>query len=189
MLVAQAKEAYEVFTGGKKEDDVIDKITEAIEKMTKNIVLIGMPGCGKTTIGKELAKITGREFIDCDEEIVKRAGITIPEIFAEYGEEYFRKIETEVCRDVCKRSSCIIATGGGVVTKERNIEPLKQNSTVVLLKRDIKKLPTGGRPISQIRNIADIAKEREPLYKAAADCAYDVIGIKETAEKIAEDLT
>lgn len=189
MLVAQAKEAYEVFTDGKKEDNVIDQITEALEKTMKNIVLIGMPGCGKTTIGKELARITGREFIDCDEEIVKRAGMIIPEIFESYGEEHFRRIETKVCRDVCKRSSCVIATGGGIVTRERNIEPLKQNSTVVLLMRDISKLPSKGRPISQTRDIQEIAKEREPLYKAAADCIYNTIGIKETAKKIAEDLT
>ena len=130
MLVAQAKEAAEWFTGTRISDDVIEPILDTLEAQMQNIVLIGMPGCGKTTIGKLLAEKTGRRFMDTDEEIVRLAGKTIPEIFAEEGEEVFRDWETKVLAELGKQSGLIIATGGGCVTKERNYNLLHQNSEI-----------------------------------------------------------
>ena len=135
MLVAQAKEACEKFCGGSitVDDSNISRICAQIAKRNKNIVLIGMPGSGKSTIGKLLAEQLGRRFIDTDEVIVERAGVSIPEIFARDGEESFRLLEEEVCADICKLSGCVIATGGGVVTREKNHLSLRQNSDVVFL--------------------------------------------------------
>lgn len=186
MLVAQAKLASEIFTGKKIADSEIERITDILTKQMRNIVLIGMPGCGKTAIGTALAKLTGRKFVDCDIELVKRDGRTIPEIFAEDGEEGFRKIESEVTADIAKESGLIIATGGGVVTRERNYDPLHQNSIIVCLKRDLNDLATDGRPLSQSRDLSEMEKERAPMYARFADLTLQVHGGKETAKDIME---
>ena len=166
MLVAQAKRACEIFTGERVEDIKISEIRSSIENETKNIVLIGMPGCGKSTVGKGIAEKTDREFFDCDEEIAK-LGQTPAELIEKYGEEHFRRIETEVLRELCKKSGCVIATGGGAVTRERNYDIIHQNATVVFIERDIKKLATNGRPLSQggEKKLAKMYEVRYPLYK------------------------
>ena len=166
MLVAQAKRACEIFTGESVEDIKISEIRSSIENETKNIVLIGMPGCGKSTVGKGIAEKTDREFFDCDEEIAK-LGQTPAELIEKYGEEHFRRIETEVLRELCKKSGCVIATGGGAVTRERNYDIINQNATVVFIERDIKKLATNGRPLSQggEEKLAKMYEVRYPLYK------------------------
>jgi shikimate dehydrogenase len=113
----------------------------------KNVALIGMPGCGKTSAGRELARLTGRELLDMDGEIEKRAGCTIPEIFNKEGEDAFRALETQVLSDFSKMSGVIISTGGGVVTRPENRRLLRQNSTVVFLDRkDISSLAKTGGP-------------------------------------------
>lgn len=166
MLVAQAKRACEIFTGESVEDAKISFIRSSIEKQTKNIILIGMPGCGKSTVGKELAEKMNREFFDCDEEIAKR-GETPSELIKKYGEEHFRQIESEVLRELCKKSGCVIATGGGAVTRERNYDIIRQNATVVFIERDIKRLATRGRPLSQggEEKLINMYEIRYPLYK------------------------
>ena len=169
MLVAQAKEAAEWFTGTRISDDVIEPILDTLEAQMQNIVLIGMPGCGKTTIGKLLAEKTGRRFMDTDEEIVRLAGKTIPEIFAEEGEEVFRDWETKVLTELGKQSGLIIATGGGCVTKERNYNLLHQNSEIYWIQRKITDLPTDGRPLSQNGKLAQMYSIREPLYDKFRD--------------------
>lgn len=169
MLVAQAKEAAEWFTGTRISDDVIEPILDTLEAQMQNIVLIGMPGCGKTTIGKLLAEKTGRRFMDTDEEIVRLAGKTIPEIFAEEGEEVFRDWETKVLAELGKQSGLIIATGGGCVTKERNYNLLHQNSEIYWIQRKITDLPTDGRPLSQNGKLAQMYSIREPLYDKFRD--------------------
>ncbi len=186
MLVAQAKLASEIFTGKKIADGEVERITDILTKQMRNIVLIGMPGCGKTTVGTALAKLTGRRFVDCDIELVKRDGRTIPEIFAEDGEEGFRRIESEVTADIAKESGLIIATGGGVVTRERNYDPLHQNSIIVCLKRDLNDLATDGRPLSKSRNLSEMEKERAPMYARFADLTVKVHGGEETAKDIME---
>lgn len=171
MLVAQAKEAAEWFTGTKISDDVIPEIYDKMCNRMENIVLVGMPGCGKSTIGKLLAQELNREFVDADAEIVKEAGMTIPEIFETQGEEGFRKIETQVLAKLGQKSCLVIATGGGCVTRAENYPLLHQNGTIYWIKRDIASLPTDGRPLSQAGKMEQMYTVRKPLYEQFADCA------------------
>ena len=185
MLVAQAKAASELFQGKKLPDELVPEITAQIRRQTENILLIGMPGCGKSTVGKLLAKRLGRPFVDADEEIVSRAGKNIPEIFAESGEAGFRDLEHRVMEDLCKQSGLVIAAGGGAVTIPANHDPMRQNSRLVFLRRDLSKLPSAGRPISQSRRIEDIYRERLPLYTALADWTLDNEGnVEDTVSEI-----
>lgn len=169
MLVAQAKRACEIFTGENIDNSEIDRIRKIIENNTLNIVLVGMPGCGKSHIGRLLAKKLGREFIDSDSEIVKNAKMSIPEIFAKFGEDTFREYENKAISDICKLSGKVIATGGGVVTKHFNYIPVKQNSKVVFISRDIDSLALDGRPLSHKDKLYDMYKVRLPLYEKFAD--------------------
>lgn len=166
MLVAQAKRACEIFTDSVIKNSEIDRISRLIEKQTKNIVLIGMPGSGKSTVGKYLAEKMGREFFDCDEEISKR-GESPAELIEKYGEEHFRKIESDVLSELCKKSGTVIATGGGAVTKERNYDIIHQNATVVFIERALGRLATRGRPLSQggIDKLQKMYEVRRPLYR------------------------
>ena len=169
MLVAQAKEAAEWFTGSAIDDRVIEAIYRKLRHQMENIVLIGMPGCGKSSIGKLLSVNTGRRFVDADAEILRAAGKSIPEIFSQDGEEAFRNLETEVLSELGKQAGLIIATGGGCVTKERNYPLLHQNGSIFWLKRDIASLPTDGRPLSQTILLEEMYQIRKPLYEAFAD--------------------
>lgn len=147
MLVAQAVFAAEHFTGNKY--DVTDRIFTEITKEKENIVLTGMPASGKTTIGKKIAQDTGRVFVDTDEEIIKKTGMTIPEIFEKYGESGFRDLETEIAKDVGKRRSLVIATGGGIILRQENIDYLKQNGRIYFIDRPLESLiPTDDRPLA-----------------------------------------
>lgn len=173
MLVAQAKRAAELFLDKKIDDARTDSIYEILSKQMKNMVLIGMPGCGKSTVGKALAKRTGRVFVDADAEIVKAAGRSIPEIFAGDGEPGFRSLETKVLEQICKQSGTVIATGGGAVTVPENYNILRQNSTVIFLNRDLAVLPTEGRPLSQQNPLSELFECRLPLYRQFCDCEID----------------
>lgn len=169
MLVAQAKESAEWFTGQQISDECIANIHGILRRQMENIVLIGMPGCGKSTLGKLLAERTGKQFVDTDAEIVRKAGIPIPQIFATVGEEGFRKLETEVLSDLGKESGLIIATGGGCVTRPNNYNLLHQNGHIIWIQRQISNLPTDGRPLSQQNNLETMFAVRKPLYEQFAD--------------------
>ena len=184
MLVAQAKKASEIFRNVNIEDSIIDRITKEIMMDTMNITFIGMPGCGKTTVGNKLSEITGRPFVDVDEEIVKKTGKTIPDIFKELGEEGFRKIETEVFAEIASRSGQIIATGGGVVTRNENYDILRQHSIVIFLDRDINLLATDGRPLSKQRRLEDIYAERIDNYNSWCDYKIQAITLEQVIEEI-----
>ena len=173
MLVAQAKEAAEWFTDSSIEDGVIDSIHGKLSAQMQNIVLIGMPGCGKSTIGSLLAEKTGRRFVDADETIISLAGKPIPRIFAEDGEEIFRAWETKALEQLGKQSGLIIATGGGCVTRERNYPLLHQNGTIFWLQRNLDLLPTDGRPLSQSSRLSDMYAVRKPMYETFADHTID----------------
>lgn len=186
MLVAQAKYACEIFKDEKIADERIEEIVKKIESQLKNIVLIGMPGCGKSRIGKLLSETLGRPFADCDRMIVDRAG-NIENIFAEHGEAYFREVETEVIKDISRESGYIISTGGGCVTQDRNYDLLHQNSFVIWLKRDINALPTDGRPLSKSVKLEKMYAVRKPMYEKFADYIIDNNSSpEETVEKIKE---
>ena len=173
MLAAQAKEAAEYFTGSAISDHCIENIHRVLSGQMQNIVLIGMPGCGKSTIGQLLAQTSGRRFVDADAEIVTMAGKPIPEIFADDGEEVFRQWETMALEKLGKESGLVIATGGGCVTRDRNYAPLHQNGRLVWLKRDLELLPTDGRPLSQKNRLQQMYADREPLYLKFADIILD----------------
>jgi len=169
MLVAQAKEAAEYFGGKLIPDIMIESVYRKMSGKMQNIVLIGMPGCGKSTVAALLSEKLGRKAVDTDAEIVKLSGKTIPEIFAADGEEVFRNFETQVLEELGKQSQLIIATGGGCVTKQRNYCLLHQNSRIFWLNRDLELLPTDGRPLSQSTKLMDMFADRKPMYEAFAD--------------------
>lgn len=188
MLVAQAKRAAELFTGSVIDNSVIDDITDRIARQTKNIVLIGMPGSGKSTTGAALAGVTGRVFYDTDTLIEKRTGKSIPDIFAENGEAFFRQLETDILSEVSKKSGVIIATGGGIVKRPENYRLIRQNSFCVFLERDITALPTDGRPLSQTSGLEALAKERLPLYNSWCDFKLSANGIDASVQAIRDAL-
>ena len=189
MLVAQAKEASEYFTGTSLPDSCIEKIHRILSHQMKNIILIGMPGCGKTTIGALLAQKLGRTVVDADEKIVELAGKSIPEIFAQDGEEVFRAAETAALAELGKQSARVLSTGGGCVTRQQNYPLLHQNGYLVWLERDLTLLPTDGRPLSQSTALTDMYKVRKPMYEAFADIRVENSGAPEdTVREILERL-
>lgn len=179
MLVAQAKESSEWFTGTAIPQGKIDEIFQTLTAQMENIVLIGMPGCGKTTIAGLLGHALGRTVVDADEKIAAQAGMPIPEIFAQDGEEGFRRLETQVLSDLGKQSGLVIATGGGCVTRQENYPLLHQNGKLFWLRRDLDLLPTDGRPLSQRQSLDAMYARREPLYSSFADHIIDNNGTPE----------
>ena len=169
MLVAQAKESAEWFTGSSIPDSKIAELHKLLSAQMENIVLIGMPGCGKSTIAQLLSQELKRPVVDADQEICRLAGCSIPEIFAHSGENAFRELETQVLRDLGKESGKIIATGGGCVTREENYPLLHRNGKIIWLTRDLDKLPSAGRPLSQASNMETMFEIRKPMYQRFAD--------------------
>ena len=154
-----------------------------------NIVLIGMPGCGKSTIAAKLAEVTGRKVIDLDAEIVNDIGMSIKEYFALYGEEGFRKKETEITKRFMNETGVIIATGGGVVTRRENMIALHQNGFVIWLKRNLDELETSdSRPLSSNQSqLASLYEKRKALYEHEADASVLNEGsIEDTVKMILE---
>ena len=174
MLVAQAVRAHEYFFDTKLSDDVIEDVYYKCLMKILNVIFVGMPGCGKTSVGKSYANITGRSFLDTD-IFVEQQGMPIPEIFEKYGEQVFRDKETEAVKMLSSMSEKIIATGGGAVKRQQNVELMKQNGVVVYLKRDLCKLSTDGRPLSQggEEKIRQLYDERHTLYENAADVVIE----------------
>ena len=169
MLVAQAKESSEFFQNKKIEDEEIENAIDEVRSETLNAILIGMPGAGKTLLGKEIADRMGREFVDIDDMIVEHEGMSIPEIFEKKGESYFRKVETEMLEQACVKTGLVIATGGGIVKKKLNYNIIKQNGVVIWIKRDLDKLETDGRPLSQSMPLDQMYEERKDAYSYWSD--------------------
>lgn len=189
MLTAQAKKAHELFFDTKVDDGFSAEFASSLFRQNENIALIGMPGCGKSAVGRLLAKKTGRTLYEADELIVKRAGMSIPEIFATGGEERFREIESQVINDVSQQNGGIIVTGGGVVTKECNYYPLHQNSRIYRITRDIESLATNGRPLSKdLDTLKEMEKIRTPMYERFADVTVENdLTLDALSDKILED--
>ena len=187
MLVEQARAAAERFTGEDVNPSAGEKVLSLLNREKQNLILIGMPGCGKSTIGRILAKKTGRRFLDADKCIEERIGMSIPEFFAREGEDAFRRIETEVLRDLGKESGLVIATGGGCVTRAENRDSLHQNGRIFFLRRDLSLLPTKGRPISQANPLEELYRVRLPLYLSFADAEIENMAAPERcADRILE---
>ena len=189
MLVAQAKRASELFTGSAIADTRIGEIYRTLAVQMQNIVLVGMPGCGKSSIGTLLAEKLDRPFLDADAEIEKAAGMPIPDFFKLYGEAAFRDLESRVLAELGKRSGAVIATGGGAVLREENYAALHQNGTIVWLTRDLARLPIDGRPVSQATSLDALFAARKTRYERFADHIIDNNGAPgETVRAILEAL-
>ena len=188
MLVAQAREAAELFAGHAIPAGRVEDIVSEIGAQTLNLILVGMPGCGKSTLGQAVAAALQREFVDCDAEIVRRAGKSIPEIFAQDGEGAFRALESSVLADVCRGHGLVISTGGGAVLRAENRDAMRQNGRVCLIRRALALLPRDGRPLSASEDaVARLWEARRAAYETAADFPVENDGtVEEAAEKIRE---
>ena len=174
MLVFQAARASELFTGIPVDDARAEAVLSAVGKAKRNILLIGMPGSGKSTLGTLLAEKLGRRFADLDAEIVKAAGRPIPAIFAEEGEAVFRNYETAALRELSKQSSLVVATGGGAVIREENRRLFRENSSVLLLRRPLSALAKDGRPLSAAHSAEELWNARREFYESAAEGSVEV---------------
>lgn len=188
MLVAQAKKSCEIFLDTVIPDEKIEIIRKKLYREVSNVCIIGMPGSGKTTVGRKLAEYLNKKFVDIDEEIVRTEEKEIPEIFRESGEEGFRKIETSILSQVTKEKGQVIATGGGVVVRPENWELLRQNGKVVFIQRDLRELEIDGRPISQSRPLSQIYEERIDAYHSWSDFQVENIKVEETTAEILSKL-
>ncbi len=176
MLVEQARAAAERFTGKSISAERADSVLRLLSRETQNIVLIGMPGCGKSTIGRRIAEISGRRFVDADAAIEAKIGMDIPAYFAAHSEAEFRRVEMDVLEELGKQSALVIATGGGCVTRPENHDLLRQNGRLFFLKRDLALLPTAGRPLSQAGSLQEMYALRLPMYEAFADASIENAG-------------
>ena len=187
MLVAQAAYAAKLFFDDESMMSKTEGIFRELENGKQNIVLVGMPGSGKTTVGTKLAQLLNREVIDSDDEIVKDVHMTIPEYFEKYGEVEFRDRESEVTERLAQKNGVVIATGGGAVLRDKNVKMLRRNGVIVFLDRSIDNiLPTEDRPLSRDREaLQKRYNERYPIYCAAADIHISAGGsVDEVAERV-----
>lgn len=187
MLVAQAKYAAEYFAGVSIPDQRVEDVYGKMRADISNVVLIGMPGSGKTSIGQAMAQKMGRRFVDMDELITRIAGKSIAEIFEESGEEAFRRIETEAARECGKEKGLVIATGGGAVTRYETMKALRQNGEILFIERPIERLETVGRPLSVggVEALKKMYEKRRPLYEKYAANTIRNFGSLEDAVRIA----
>lgn len=176
MLVGQAWLSSCMWQGVELDEALIGSIERQITLQCRNIALIGMPGSGKTSAGRNLAELTGRTFVDMDVDFARRYGKTPAKVIQAEGEQAFRKMETAALAEVAKGSNLVVSCGGGVVTRPENLPLLRQNSSVVMIDRKLEELSSRGRPLSQQRGVAALAKERMPLYRAWADLVVACTG-------------
>lgn len=175
MLVAQAAAAVKRYTGEDISYERIVEVTNSLAQQELNIVLIGMPGSGKTRVGRELARMLGRDHIDIDHVLEERLQTSCSDYINMHGEAAFREAETAALADVAARSSLVISCGGGVVTREANYPLLHQNSQIVMLDRPLNELSSKGRPLSQREGVTRLAEQRMPRYRAWADAIAPVL--------------
>jgi len=192
MLVSQAVFAVEKFLDKSVPESETERVYNEILSSKRNLVLIGMPGCGKTTLGKILAQELDKDFVDTDDEIVKSEGMEIPEIFAQKGEAEFRRIESRVIAEISSRQGLVIATGGGAILNKRNVDLLKENGTVIFIDRPLENLvTTDDRPLSSNRELLEKRyNERYEIYCESADHKIDaVLDIEENIKAVKKVFT
>ena len=190
MLTAQAAEAIEAFIGKPVAPESILRMTAELAREKMNLVLIGMPGCGKSTIARKLAEISGRPAVDIDQRIVERIGVPIRDFFAQQGEARFRQIEAEILAEVTLQTGQIIATGGGIVKDWENVRRLRQSGKVYFLDRSLDQLETDpSRPLSSSREaLRQLYDQRIDLYRAACDQQIENNGsADQTARRLWQD--
>ena len=187
MLSAQAVYAYEHFCGKEATKELCDKVYSDVFKEKCNIILVGMPSSGKTSVGKVISNLIDKQFVDTDDEIVKREGIDIPTIFETKGEDYFRDLEAKIVEDVSKLNNLVIATGGGAILRKSNVDALKQNGKIYFIDRSLEKLlPTEDRPLAKDREaIEKRYNERYEVYKESADVIVNGDG---TVDSVAKEI-
>lgn len=188
MLIAQGKVASELFQKKSISNELLNKTVKGIKRDNSNIIIIGMPGSGKSSIGRNLAKNLNREFIDIDKEIEKKQNMSIPNIFKNYGEQYFRNIEKEMVKKVGKLQGKVISTGGGVIIDSDNYYPLKQNGVIFNITRHLDNLSSKGRPLSQggRDKIYKLYNERKNNYDYFKDFDIENRYFKYTVKEIQE---
>ena len=181
MLVAQAAAACRLFLDRPLPDGALDSVYRAIHGQKQNIVLTGMPGSGKSTVGRVLARQLDRELVDTDTELIRLAKKPIPEIFAQRGERGFRDLESQVIQEVSRRTGLVIATGGGAILREENVRRLRQNGRIYFLDRPAEDIqPTDDRPLARdMEAVRQRYAERYPRYTSTADAAVPVRGSAE----------
>ena len=187
MLVEQARCASQVFTGKPLPAIRSKEVYSVMSRRKDNRILIGMPGSGKSTVGRILAERLGRPFVDCDTELEKRLGMTAGDYILKAGEEDFRAQETAILAQLGKESGLVIATGGGCVTRPENYPLLHQNGTIIFLERELSKLPKKGRPLSLRGNLQDMYTIRLPMYRRFADLIVPNDSSPETVAKNVEE--
>ena len=190
MLVGQAVAAVEIFLDQKLPDDALDRVFKNIYQGKENIVLTGMPGCGKSTVGRRLSKLLDRPLLELDQLIEQKAGMHPAEIIRTQGEAAFRDLESEIVAEAAQQTGCVISTGGGVILREENMRRLRANGRIYFIDRPLKYiLPTDDRPLSSDREALEKRfRERYPIYKATADVIVPVKGLPKTvAEAIRKD--
>ena len=175
MLVAQAVRASEIFLDRSYDENTLKRVYDDVYSSKENIVLVGMPSSGKTTVGNILSSLTGRKFIDTDDIASRIGGASIREIFKRGGEDLFRDIETQAIREAAAEVGCIIATGGGSVLRRENVAALKKNGRIVFIDRPLRSLmPTDDRPLSSDRAaIEKLYHERYGIYCSVSDIRID----------------
>lgn len=170
ILAASSVYAAQLFLEEQFDDQFIDTVRKKVLVEKRNITLIGMPGSGKSNIGRALSQTLRRPYLDLDVEVEKVEMMSVSDIFSTRGEAYFREAEKNIMLKCCKQSGYIISTGGGAVLSKENRNAIKENSFVVYIERNFQDLYTDGRPIStSIENLQRISEIRTPIYEALAD--------------------
>lgn len=184
MLVAQAAQAVERYTGRSVGRERIAEVTSSLARSERNIALIGMPGSGKTRVGQQIAAHLDRPHVDSDWELEQRLGCSCSDYIVDAGEEAFRRAESDCLAQIAARSGQVISCGGGVVTQPENYDLLRQNSVIVMLDRPIAELSKKGRPLSQRDGVEALAERRMPLYRSWADI---IVTSRESADATARE--